>query len=105
MISAITKALRNQMSVSLIRFDPLPLLREHSSRRKYDTFDPGSCKLMVQCIPKAACLITAFNRIIIIKTEFHLQRFNETDDRFVVWGNLHLSKDSIFRPDCGFHCA
>ena len=65
---------------TLIRFDPLSLLGKHGSRCKYDTFDPGTCKLVVKGIAETACLITAFNRIFIIGTEFHLQRFDEADD-------------------------
>ena len=105
MISSITQALSNQTCIALIRFDTLSLLCEHCSRCQDDAFDPRIGKLMVQSIAQAACLVTAFNRIIIIKTEFHLQRFNEADDLFVVWGNLYFTEDSVFRPDCGFHCA
>ena len=63
------------------------------------------CKLVVKRIPETASLITAFNRILIVKTEFHLQRFNEANDFFVVWGNLYFSEDPVFRPDCGLHCT
>ena len=96
MISAVAQTLSDQAGIAFIRFYTLSLLSEHSGRRQNDAFEPGIGKLVVQRIPKASCLVTAFNRIIIIKTEFHLQRFNEADDLFVVRGNLYFSKDSVF---------
>ncbi len=105
MVSAIAQALSDQTCITLICFNALSLLCEHCSRGQDDAFKSGVGKLVVQRIPKASCLVTAFNRILIIKTEFHLQRFNEVEDLFVVWGDLYFPEDSVFRPDSGFHCA
>ena len=105
MVSAVTQTLRDQMSVTSVCFDPLPLLGKHCRRSKYDTFDPGLCELVIKAITEAACLVTAFNRILIIKTEFHFQRINEAKDFFIVWSDLYLSINSIFCSDCRFHCA
>ena len=68
-ISAIAQTLRDQTRIALIRFDSLSLLSEHSCWRKNDTFDSGSCELVLKGIAEAASLVTAFNRIIVIKTE------------------------------------
>ena len=105
MVTAVTQTLCDQTGITLIRFDPLSLLGKHGSRCKYDTFDPGTCKLVVKGIAETACLITAFNRIFIIGTEFHLQRFDEADDFFVVRGDLYFPEDPVFCPDGGFHCT
>src|SRR5699024_1296470 len=69
MVTAVTQALCDQTGITLIRFDSISLLGKHGSRRKYDTFDSGPCELVVKRIPEAASLITAFNRILIVKTE------------------------------------
>ena len=63
---------------------------------KYDTFDPSVCELVVKGITEAPRLITAFNRIIIVEAEFHLQRFNDADDLFIVWSNLYLTENPVF---------
>ncbi len=44
-------------------------------------------------------------RLLYDETEFHLQRFDEADDLFVVWGDLYFPEDSVFRSDRGFHCT
>ena len=105
MVPAVAQALCDQTGISLIRFDPLPLLGKHGCRRKYDTFNPGACKLVVKGIAETACLITTFDRILIVKTEFPLQGFNEADDFFVVRSDLYFPEDPVFCPDGGFHCT
>ena len=61
---------------------------------------------MVKSIPAAGSLITAFNKIIIIGTKFHLQRFNKADDFFIVWGNLYLSKNCLlYTSRCVYETA
>ena len=105
MVTTIAQALCDQTGITLIRFDPFPLLDKHGSRHKDDTFDPGPCELVVKRISKAASLITAFNGIIIAETEFHFQRFNETNDFFVVWSNLYFTEDPVFCSNGGFPCA
>ena len=94
MVATVAEALCDQTSITLIRFDSLSLLGKHGSRCKYDTFDPSVCELVVKGITEAPRLITAFNRIIIVEAEFHLQRFNEADDLFIVWSNLYLTEKS-----------
>jgi hypothetical protein len=96
MIPAVAQALRNQMSVALICFDSLALLAKHGRRCQNDTFDPGPCELVIKGISEAAGLITAFNRIIIVKAEFQFQGFYETDDLFVVRSNLDLPENTVF---------
>ena len=96
MISAVTQALRDQMCITFICFDSLTLLGKHSCRCKYDTFDPGSCKLVIKSITKATRLVTAFNRIIIVEPKFHFQRLNKANDLFIVRGNLHFSEYTVF---------
>lgn len=83
MVPAVTQALCNQMSVTLIRFDTLSQRSKHSGRRKYDTFDSGLCELVIKRITDAACLVATFNRIFIVETEFPFQRFNEANDIFI----------------------
>ena len=56
-------------------------------------------------IAETACLITTFDRIFIVNTEFHLRGFNEANDFFVVRGDLYFPEDSVFCPDGGFHCT
>ncbi len=96
MVATVAEALCDQTSITLIRFDSLSLLGKHGSRCKYDTFDPSVCELVVKGITEAPRLITAFNRIIIVEAEFHLQRFNEADDLFIVWSNLYLTENPVF---------
>ena len=105
MISAVAQALRNQMCIPLIRFDPLSLRGKHGRRRENDTFDPGAHELMIKGITEAACLVTAFNRIMIKEAQFHLQGFNEANDFFVIRSNLNLSENPVFCSDRGFHCT
>ena len=54
MVTAVTQTLCDQTGITLIRFDPLSLLGKHGSRCKYDTFDPGTCKLVVKGIAETA---------------------------------------------------
>ena len=105
MVTAVAQALCDQTGITLIRFDPLSLRGKHGSRRKDNAFDPGPCKLVIKRISEAASLITAFNRIVVVETEFHLQRFNEANDFFVVRSNLYFSEDPVFCSDCGLHCT
>ena len=105
MISSITQTLSNQTSITCICFDTFSLLCEHRSRCQNHTFDSGIGKLMVQRVAKAAGLITAFNIIIIVKTELHFQRFDEVNDLFVVRSNLYFSENTVFRSNCGLHRA
>lgn len=72
---------------------------------RYDTFDPGACKPVIKGIVETACLITTFDRIVIVKAEFHLQGLNEANDFFVVRGDLYFPEDLLFCPDGGFHCT
>src|SRR5699024_2838636 len=95
-VATVAEALCDQTSITLIRFDSLSLLGKHGSRCKYDTFDPSVYELVVKVITEARRLITAFNRIIIVEAEFHLQRFNEADDLFIVWSNLYLTENPVF---------
>lgn len=95
----------NQFTFSELECSPGAGPRDAGSRCKYDTFDPSACKLVVKGIAETACLITTFNRIFIVRTEFPLRGFNEADDFFVVRGDLYFPKDSVFCPDGGFHCT
>ena len=101
MLTTIAQALCDQTGIALIRFDPFPLLGMHGSRRKDDTFDPGPCELMVKRISKAASLTTAFNGIIIVEIAFHLQRFNEANDFFVVQDDCTSPKIRSSAPMVG----
>ena len=88
MITAIAQALSDQTCIPPICFDPIPLLGEHGRWSQYDAMDPGSCELVIKAITEAACLITAFNRIIVIQTKFQLNSFNEANDLFIVRSDL-----------------
>jgi hypothetical protein len=105
MIPAVTQTLCNQASVPFIRFNPLALLSKHGCRCKDDALDPGACELMIKGITEAASLVTAFNRIIIVEPEFHLERFYKANDLFIVRSNLYLSENPVFCSDCWLHCA
>ena len=60
---------------------------------------------MVQCIAKASGLVTAFNRIVVTKTEFPLKLFYKENDLFIVWGGLDLSEDPVFCSEYRLHSA
>ena len=105
MISSVTQTFRDQTCISLVCFDTLSPLRQHSCRSKDDTFDPGLGQLIVQGISQTPCLVTAFKRICIIRTEFLFQGFYERNDCFVVRGGLYLPEDPVFRSDCRLHCT
>ena len=105
MVPAVAQALCNQTGITLIRFDPLPLLSKHGSRRKDDTFDPSVCKLAIKGIAEATGLITAFNGILITEAEFDIQRFNEANDFFVVRDDLYFPENPGFCSNGWFHCA
>lgn len=105
MISTIAQAVCDQAGVTPVCFDALPLGCEHGRRCQNGAFDPGIGQLMVQRIPEASRLVTAFNRIIILGAEFQHQGFDEGYDLLVIRRNLNFSEKPVLCSDCGFHCA
>ena len=51
---------------------------------------------MIKGITKAARLVTAFNRIIIKKPQFHFQGFDKAKYLFVIRSDLYFPEDPVF---------
>ena len=104
-IPSIAQTLCNKTGIPPVCLDPLSPLRQHSRRRKNDTFDTGTRELVVQSISEAACLVTAFKRIFIGKTEFHFNGSDKSHDGLVIRSDLYLSVDPVFCSEYRLHCA
>ena len=105
MIPAVRKALCDQMCITAVCFNALPLFRKHCCRCKDHTLYSCGCELVVERISQAARLITAFDIVGIIHTEFLFQIFNEHDNVLVIRCYLDICKDTILRSDYWLHCT